>query len=406
MRLALAFGILISAGVCGSAMAQSAGMPAAGAKQARSIDLIADILYDSNVAHSSEALAAARGIKPEDEMFRPKLHFDIVQPVGRQSLFLSGFTGYDFHKYNKQLDRINAALTAGASARAGPCQATVYGTYQAAQSDPADTAGVATVRNLLTTAIGAATFACGQATGLQETLSYQHQTTENSDSFREEANHRGDSVSASVSYGNASLGSLGLVGSYSRTEFPNRIVGLGVTGDSFTSESLGINYQRAFGAKLKGALTVSDTIVKRGHSLPGAPASTSGLNYSANGSYAVNNALQLSLLASRAYQPSNRPGKLYDLITATEFDANYRVGTRIAIILGAVRTNLRSNVDSSVVFLLPTDLTKTAYFGTISYKAGRRGSVALEFRHEDETTNLPAFDYSDNRVTLSLGISY
>ena len=229
---------------------------------------------------------------------------------------------------------------------------------------------------------------------------------DNSNPVREEANHRGDSVSGSVSYGNASLGSIGLVGSYSRTEFPNRIVAVGVNGDSFTSESLGINYQRAFGAKLKGALTVSDNIVKRSHGLPGRPLSTSGLNYSANGSYFVNNALQLSLLASRAYQPSNRPGKLYDLITVTEIDANYRVGTRIAMIMGAVRTNLQSNVDSSILFLLPTNLTKTAYFGTISYKAGRRGSVALELRHEDETTNLPAFDYSDNRVTLSLGISY
>jgi len=406
MRLVLALGVMISAGACGSAMAQSSGVPTGGAQRVHKIDLIADLLYESNVAHASEELAAKRGITPEDTTVRPKVNFDIVQPIGREAIFLNGFAGYDFHQNNKQLNRINADLTGGVMGRVGPCQANASYSYMAAQTEPEDTVDVSTVRNLLIQQTAAVGVACGQGSGLHESIAYHHQKADNSNSIRQATDHYGDGVSGQIGYGNPSFGSIGLVGSWAKEYYPNRLIALGVTGDSFTSESIGINYERAFGAKLKAGVTISDSFLERSHAPTGLSKNTSGLTYDVNASYAASNALGFTFTAARAYQPSNRPGKLYDLVTSVQGDANYRVGTRITVNLGAIWQNLESNVDSVTVFLTPTKFDKTAYFAGVAYKQGRRATISFQLRHEEETTNIPAFDYTDTRATLSLGVSY
>src|SRR5579862_6034287 len=60
--------------------------------------------YDNNVARTSSALAAAEGIKPEDVTYTPSVNANVVLPVGRQALFLTGNLGYTGHQYNSQLD--------------------------------------------------------------------------------------------------------------------------------------------------------------------------------------------------------------------------------------------------------------------------------------------------------------
>lgn len=406
MRLVLALGVMISAGACGSAMAQSSAVPNVGAEKVRTIDLIADLLYDSNIAHGNKELAAKRGITPEDTTVRPRVSFDIVQPIGREAVFLNGFYGYDFHQHNKQLDRQNADLTGGVMGRLGPCQGTASLAYAAGQTEPEDAVDVTTVRNLLVTTTAGVAVGCGQGSGLHESLSYHHQKADNSNSVREGTDHHGDQVSGELSYGNPSLGSIGLVGSWSKQYYPNRIVALGVTGDAFTSESIGVNYERAFGTKLKAGVTVSDSFLEREHAPVGLSKKTSGLTYDVNVSYSANTKLDLTLLAARAYQPSNRPGKLYDLVTSVQANAIYRLGTRITVGGGAIWQNLKSNVDSTFTFVAPTEFDKTAFFGSIRYDVGRRAFVGLELRREEETTNISAFDYTDNRATLSLGLTY
>ena len=65
----------------------------------------ADVVYDSNVAASSAALAAARGLAQADEIYTPSLDLNYVKQVGVDSFFLTGQAGYDFYQRNTILDR-------------------------------------------------------------------------------------------------------------------------------------------------------------------------------------------------------------------------------------------------------------------------------------------------------------
>ena len=104
MRFGLfAAGSLLGIGVCTSAMAQA--MPGAPVKREFHVEGTANLAYDSNSAHSSAALAAQRGIQLEDETFHPALNFTLVEPIGRQSIYVNGAAGYDFHRYNSRLNR-------------------------------------------------------------------------------------------------------------------------------------------------------------------------------------------------------------------------------------------------------------------------------------------------------------
>jgi hypothetical protein len=235
---------------------------------------------------------------------------------------------------------------------------------------------------------------------------YRHEHADNSDSLREVSNHHSDAVSGGISYGNQTLGSLGLIANYQRTVLPNRPTFLpGRIGDSFEVTGYGLTYDRSLGARLKGQIQVTDSTLRRRQAPPGTRLKTSGLNYNAALAYSVNPRLLLSLSATRAFQPSNRPGRLYDLMTGTQLDARYQLGTRFQIGLGGAFQDLNSNVDSTFAFTQPTKSRLYAEFASIQYRQSRLLSVQLALRHEERTANLSAFNYDDTRATLSLNLS-
>src|SRR5581483_6356958 len=100
--------------------------------------------YFSNIASSSAALAAARGLKRSDVLYAPALDVNLSEPMGGLSLFLLGQAGYDFHQRNSILDGERLNLQAGADARLGGCTATPSASYSRFQSNLADLSIVAT----------------------------------------------------------------------------------------------------------------------------------------------------------------------------------------------------------------------------------------------------------------------
>jgi hypothetical protein len=117
--------------------------------------------------------------------------------------------------------------------------------------------------------------------------------------------------------------------------------------------------------------------------------------------------LDFSLTAQRAYLPSNRPGKLYDLTTSAEGTATYRLGTRFGVTLGGVIDDIVSNQDTSVAApLTPTKSRKKSAYVGLSYQQSQRASIVLNVRQEDRTADVAAFDYSDTRATLSLAVTF
>ncbi len=385
-------------------MAQSA--PQIEAVRQTTFGVSGDVTYDSNVGHGNAATASTRHIQPEDELFRPRANFSFVEPIGRQAVFLQGTAGYDFHRQNKQLDRVNADLMGGGLIVTGVCRTTLYAGYAASQSDPQDVPGP-TAGNLFTTTTEGAALACGTPTGLTGQVGFRHSDGSNSNSAQSTADHKVDAVNGSVGYGNASLGAVSLVASYSKSDFPNRVLFGGTpNGGGFTTESLGVSYQKAIGSRIKASVTVGGSRVNREGTPAGVPRTSNGLNYAGTVDYKIGNKIDLSLVGSRAYVPSNRAGKLYELLTHTELSGVYHLGSRIDLTLGGILEQSEANLDTSIPTKVPTTFHKNDIYGTAAYRQNQHTSLVLDVRHENKTTDVPAFDYSDNRVSLTIAVTF
>jgi hypothetical protein len=365
----------------------------------------ATVAHDSNSGHVNGS-PAAQSVHPADDTFRPRADFTFVEPIGRQAVFLEGTAGYNFHRLNKQLDRVNANITGGGMAVTGICRTTLYGTYAASQSDPEDVAGTS-ARNLLTNTSEGLGVTCGTPTGLTGQVSVRHSEASNSNPAQATANHTVNGVTGSVGYGNASLGSLSVVASHSQQDFPNRVLFGGTpNGGGYSNESVGLSYQKAFGQRIRASVSAGGSRVRRESAPAGIPSTSTGLNYSATVLYKVGSRIELNAVGSRAYIPSDRAGKLYELTTRTSLSGLYHLGSRLDLSLGVDASQSEANVDTSIPTKIPTSFHKTSVFGSAAFRAGKNTSLVLDVRHSAKTTDLPDFDYSDNQVSLTISASF
>lgn len=404
MRLALALGVIIGAGACTSAAAQQAPIGPSNSRQLQ-FGLTTDVIYDSNLAHGSTALARTLVITPSDETFRPLVNATVVQPIGRQAFFLNMAAGYDFHRYNKQLDHINANATGGARVITGPCQTTLTGTYAAAQSDPYDVPG-GSGKNLLTDTTESVGVSCGAPSGFGGQLAVQHGDTNNSNATRASSDHTVEGVSGSFGYSNPGLGTFGLSASESKQTYSNRMNAKGGLGDSYTSTTVGLVYSKTLGSRLSASLSVGGSQVKRESAPPGIPLTTQGLSYHAAVTYNLGPSLQLQSNLSRAYTPSNSPGKLYDLVTSASLTGRYNLGSRFVVSAGGTVEKSVSNSDTSGPFTLATSFRMQSYNASIRYQQSSKASISLSVQQEQKTANIHTFDYTNTEAKISLGLSY
>jgi hypothetical protein len=91
----------IAATVALSPWAASAQVAAASTvapgERLQNVDLIADLIYSTNVAGGNAAVARQRGLtSAADEIFEPHVHLDIARPIGRETVYILGDVGYNF----------------------------------------------------------------------------------------------------------------------------------------------------------------------------------------------------------------------------------------------------------------------------------------------------------------------
>jgi hypothetical protein len=396
----------IAAGIAAGGPALAQGAPAVSNTREMRIGASLDLAYNSNIAHQGEGAAKLRGITPEEETLTPSAVFEISQPFGRNAAFLQGNAGYNFHRYNPNLDHVNMDVMGGGRVTAGRCSATGYGRFAASQSNLEDVS-LAVVKNLTETATGGGQIGCGLASGFNISIQGAHTDAVNSASRQKVADHRGDVIGGQFGYSNAHLGSLALQYNYQQATYPDRLNAKGSFGDSYWSEVLGVSYQRNIGAKIGIQATAGETILKRASAPPGVPLKVTGTSYSVGANYRMTQRLQFALHASRAFEPSNRPGKLYDLITHTEGTATYDLGTRITVTLGGYVENLRANQDTSANALpTVTRADTSSEYLNLHYRQSKRLNIGLNVRHEDRETDLALFNYSDTSATISLTTNF
>jgi hypothetical protein len=379
-------------------------MPNVEAKRQTDVGLRLAVSRDSNVARSNATLAAARGLVPEDYTLRPQATFTIVQPIGRQAVFLKGAAGYDFYQENSQLNRQRIDVSGGGVGSVGMCKLALTGVYSAGQSQLDDLAGVVT-ENLQEQTSQSVTALCGRDRGFNAAVSGLRQDVSNSAARQQSADHKVEGGTFAVGYGNPSIGKIAAMYAYSAQDYANRPNANGGVGDGYQSQTIGANYEKTLGRKLKIVGAVGNTRVKRDSAPPGVPLEFTSMTYNGVLSYAASRRLDLTVAVGRGVTPSNRAGKLYDISTTTDLLATYRFGTRFVVSGGGRLANVRSNADTALAGLVVTDSEDRSLFASIRYQQSKRASLVLDLRQEERTTNLPLFDYSNTRFGLTLDVS-
>lgn len=359
--------------------------------------------HDTNVARSSDAQAALRGVTPEDTIFTPSASIDYVTPIGRQSLFLKGTAGYAFYDKNTDLNRERLDFVGGGIFGVGPCSTTLTGQYTRGLRQIDDPVLDDDVRNIQEHKRIGAEVACSRPTGIGVRFAASKGWTDNSARTMVDADYEATSLSGGVTYSRPALGVVTAFVSYDKTEYPNRLFSSG-----YELNSYGLSFDRELGARIQGTVTVAyATVDQLGEPLPGAgDGSYSTTTYGGNVSYRASSRLMLQASFNRNIKPSSGFGQSYDKATDYGLNADYDLGSRIRLTLGARQVE-RDSGGTVVVspFQLTSSKTKSVY-GAARYSQSDRLSFTLKASREERTTNTPQFDYTSNRVGLSADLTF
>jgi hypothetical protein len=391
------------------AFAQAAPAPAfAPGVRVQEVELNTQIIYDSNVTGADGSLAAARGLRVSDEIFEPSVHFELARPIGRETVYVAGDAGYDFHARNSRLNRENIDIRPGVEGRIGPCTTQVDGEYSRAQSNVyqlANSGGVGIPfqeRNLLQVEEIGGSASCGRGIGLGPSVSASEVWTQNSSPVQRYVDAQTFSGSAGLTYQRPVLGSVRLFGAYSHTDYPNRRGLIGFPGAAistgYETYSTGVSYTRSIGTRLVGSASLSYTKLSQiGSASPG----FSGLTYSAALTYRLSTRLSATGTFSRATVPSNRLNSTYGIEELYSGEVLYTLSQRLSFGAGASASHEAFNgVPYPAGFDLTDQKIYTA-FADATLRLTRRLSLSLDARQIKRDANYPGLSYPETRVGLT-----
>lgn len=361
--------------------------------------------YDSNPARGSTFGSDLRGLQKDEIILSPSVTVGYSRSVGLQGVALTGVFGYDDYTKNHNLSTEHIDFSAAANrAVGGRCSVNANTQFSRGQSSLQNVVINVSKDTIQTYSVGAGE-SCATATGFTESVQVNHSGTHNSDDTLVNLNNTG--ISGSLGYSTHAIGNVGLVVSYNRTNYvdvPLTSVG---TPDSLNVLSFGLQISRPIGSRLSGNAAVfysHSTQDLRAGEL--GDSSYSGITASAGLTYLLGPRIRLSADLERAVTGSILQDVGYQITNSADLTANYTVSSRISASLGGSwsRNSYRGRV---VVAPLETpDWQEVAnVFGSVSMQLGRRAAVSLELRHEKGSADIDLYDYTSNRVSLTLSSS-
>lgn len=387
-------------------LSAAAQTPAGGGSREFKIGARATGTYDTNVSRSTKAVAAIRGLALDDYFVTPAATISVVQPLGRNSLFLAGDVGYAFYKRNTELNSERSSLSGGGSASLGPCQQNLVAAYSANQGQ-STALDLGDVKNVQRSTTFGGTLQCATPLGAGVAIAAQRAEARNSDPTRKISDSTTDSASVSLVYGKPTLGVVSLSFSYAETNFPKRDALAGPIDDGFFTQNYALSYERAFNDRLSVSAAASRTFLKRAFAPPGVKQSITSNTYALDVTYGLGARINLDVHASRALTPSQQLGKTYDKQTSLSAGVSYRSSQRLAFTAGVSRNDVDSNVDSALVLgPVVTSSSTQAVYASATYSPGQLWSLSLNVRQEDRDANLPEFNYTSTRIGLTAQASF
>jgi hypothetical protein len=393
----------------GAARAQVANpVSMGGASQPLTIGLQERTTYDSDVARGSQTAAELRNLEASDVIYSPSLTVNYVSPNPRRGIALKGYFGYDYYQRNKTLRREQIDVSAAGNATFGRCLLGGQASFDRGQSGLEDLTILVT-KNTIQTYTVSASETCATSAGLTEGLQVQHSAAQNSSSTL--VDYDTTTVSGSLGYGNRALGNLGLVVSYSATDYKNQPINITGTPNSLDVTSVGVQFSRPIGMRLAGNAGVfySKSTADYGGAPPppGQNSSFDGLTANVGLTYHVGPRLNLTGDLSRAVQATIRGGAAYALTNRADLIADYTVSSRIHFTLDgswSKETFPGSNPITSQ--LEPNRVELWTVGGGVSFKIGRKSALSGDVHHEESKTDSALFNFKDDRVSLTISTSF
>lgn len=397
------------------AIASSAALsaPALSQDARRGLDIRAgvDVGYDSNVSRTTAARAAARGVSQEDIHVTPSLGITGTMPLGRHTLEVDAFAGYDFYNKNSRLNRERIAFNGTGAFDLPICDPVVSAGFSRRQSDLGDIIALTaqpgeidSVKNVETVKSAGLTLACfGSGTvGIRPTASVNYGEGRNSADLRKINDYNSLTYSGGVAYNHPTIGNINAFVRRTETDRPRQDVLLG--GDNgFDIMGYGLGFSRQIGSRLSGSVEVSYTdLTPRRAGTPG----FKGLSWSADVNALVSERLQVHANFSRSIDNNLAFLSTYYINRQFVVDATYAVTDRISAQIGQTFRNRRFEGAEIVNGeSLRTD-NQSVTFGSISYKRSDRLRFSLEAGYEKRNSTGDFFDYNNKRVGLGVRYSF
>jgi hypothetical protein len=379
---------------------------AAFAQEGRSVEinLTGRALYDSNIARSSAAVAASRGLVQEDVRLTPGVDLRVSVPVGRTRLYADGGAGYDFHRRNTRLDRERVQVRTGLESSYGRCIGTAEGQASRQQSELEDII-LGPVSNAQTIVAATLSLSCPRDAGFYPTFSVTRRTDENSQRLRKSSDRNTDTVQAGLVYTRPTFGELSLIGRYTRVEFPNRPVaatGGSLLQDGFEIFDLGAEYRRALGSVARGSARLAYTRL----STKGREKGSSGTTYGTDITFLPDARIRPHLVLERRVEASNRIGILYQTEKLARLEALMTVSPAAQVVVGAsVRDRNYRLVEGFAGRQISDERTVIASASLdVAVSPRLRGNLYAIYEKRD--ADLSLFDYRSKRVGLSTTLGF
>lgn len=368
----------------------------------RRIEFTASVsaVYDSNVARGSQSVADARGIRRGEFTYSPNGNANIVLPFGRQTVFLSGDVGYEFHQYNSKLQRERIGLTGGVQRPVGPCVGGVNGGFSRSQTDLADLSLIVT-ENTQQTVTVAGSVSCMPLAGVGVSVGLQHGDTRNTAEMGV-VNSSQDAVNAGLNYTNRLIGTLSLTGTYSTSDYGDPGVPDQFVPSGFETTGLSLGIQRPIGTRLTGSASLGYTRLRSKSGTSG----FDGLTGTGALNYRVNPRVSAQLAYRRSVNSSLLQGADYALSESLSLRASYRIGSRISTSLGGQVTRGSQRGQIAAVPGTALNSRSKSVFGSVSVPIGRSSNLSFNANYEVRNANPTLFDYSSYRLGVTASTSF
>ena len=386
---------------CGILGLLCVGVPAAAeAAPTLNISPHLNLLYDSNIARSSQELAEERGLHQSDFRASPGLGIDIEKPFGNQSLFLNGDVGYDFYARNHRLNSARVLLDGGLNYRFSRCSGAVTGNLRIRQSQLEEFLDAGPVKNIEYFRKVGVGVRCGGAIGLSPFVNVARSWASNSNSLRDFSDYTMNEASGGIAYTRPTFGELSVVATVRKAKYTHR-EGLDLS-DGYKVFSIGGRYSRDIGSRLKGSFGVFRTTVDPGSGFQ----KFTGVTTDASLDALLGGNLQAHLGWTRDIQPVTLGFGSFEVDNRLDLNATYALSPRLS--LGAGGGLVRRHVEGdSVLPVTQIDRERRWFaFTSLTYHRSARTAIDLQFRHEQRRADPSIFDYNSTSVGLNFRLNF